>query len=246
LTRETSIWSPAPASLSLQPGEVHVWRLTLDGPVDRFLDLLQPDEHARANRFYFPRDRNHFAIARGFLRLLLGRYLQADPKQLQFVYGAWGKPALADESRESSLRFNMSHSHGVALYAVTDEREIGVDVEHVRADFASNDIARRFFSPFEFGVLCGLPEDDQVNGFFRCWTRKEAYIKATGRVMSQPLDGFDVTLESEAGAALLRNDDGSHERWLIVNIPVGPSYAGALAVEKPVDNIRYWDADDRD
>lgn len=181
-------------------------------------------------------------IARGYLRLLLGRYLQTDPKQLQFSYGAWGKPALTPESR---LRFNMSHSHGVALYAVTEGREIGVDVEHVRADFASDDIARRHFSPFEVAALCEGPDEDRVAGFFRCWTRKEAYIKATGRGLSQPLDGFDVTLGREEKVALLRTDDGTHERWELVDIAVGPEYAGALAVEKPVYKVRYFNGDDR-
>jgi 4'-phosphopantetheinyl transferase len=246
LTPKISIWSMPPASPSLQPGEVHVWRLTLDHPVQLYLDLLQPEEIARANRFHFERDRKHFVIARGFLRRLLGSYLQTDPKQLQFSYGAYGKPALDGEFRGSTLRFNLSHSHGVALYALTEGREIGVDVEHERADFAGKDIAERFFSPLEVEVLCGLAEDDRVAGFFRCWTRKEAYIKATGRGLSQPLDGFDVTLEPGDDVALLRTDDGSTERWRLVNVAVGPGYAGALAVEKPVSEIRYWNGDDRD
>lgn len=225
---------------------MHVWRLTLDRPVQTLRDLLQPDELTRADRFYFEKDRKHFTVARGFLRRLLGRYLQTDPRELQFSYGAWGKPSLGGEFRESRLRFNMSHSHGLALYAITEAREIGVDVEHMRADFATDDIAQRFFSVFEFGRLCELPDDDRVAGFFRCWTRKEAYIKATGRGMSQPLDGFDVTLGSGADVALLRTDDYSHARWQLIDIEVGGDYAGALAVEKPVRRIRYWDADDRD
>jgi 4'-phosphopantetheinyl transferase len=246
LTSETSIWSSPPESISLRADEVHVWRLRLDRSPEEFRDLLETDELARANRFYFEKDRKHFVVARGFLRVLLGRYLQAEPNQLQFSYGAWGKPALDGEFRESRLRFNMSHSYGVALYAVTEDREIGIDVEHVRPDFASDDVARRFFSPFEVGALCELPDDDRVAAFFRCWSRKEAYIKATGRGLSQPLDGFDVTLGSPENVALLRTDDGSHERWQLADIAVGPGYAGALAVEKPVDKIRYWNADDRD
>jgi 4'-phosphopantetheinyl transferase len=132
------------------------------------------------------------------------------------------------------------------LYAVTEGRRIGVDVEHVRGDFASEDIARRFFSPFEVDVLFEVPDDERVAAFFRCWTRKEAYIKATGRGMSQPLDAFDVTFASAAEAALLRNEDGSHASWALADIAVGPEYAGAVAVEQPVAKIRYWNADDRD
>jgi 4'-phosphopantetheinyl transferase len=242
LTPETSIWSSPPASISLLEDEVHVWRLTLAGPTERFLEQLDTDEVARANRFYFERHRKRFVIARGFLRLLLGQYLQTEAKQLQFVYGPWGKPALAGESR---LRFNMSHSREVALYALTNGREIGVDVEYVRADFTSDDIARRFFSPLEVENLDGLSDDERVAAFFRCWTRKEAYIKATGRGMSQPLDGFDVTLEREEGVVLLRNDDGTHDRWQLADVAVGANYAGALAVEKPIGKIRYWSGDDR-
>lgn len=238
-----SIWSSPPSSLSLQTGDVHVWRLGLDRPVERFLDLLQPGEIDRANRFHFEKDRKRFVIARGFLRMLLGRYLHNDPKQLMFSYGPNGKPALESDT---SLRFNMSHSHAMALYAVTEEREIGVDVEHIRADFTSDDIARRFFSPFEVESLCGLPDEQRVESFFRCWTRKEAYIKATGRGLSQPLDGFDVTLGPGEHAALLRNDDGTHERWTMAGIEVGPGYAGALVVERPITKIRYWNADDTD
>ena len=238
-----SIWSSPPALLSLQTGEVHVWRLELEQPADRFIELLDPDEIARANRFHFEKDRRHFVVARGFLRVLLGRYLQIDPKQLKFTYGAYGKPALPGEAL---LRFNMSHSHGIALYAFTEGSDVGVDVEYIRADFTSDDIARRFFSALEVENLCGLPAEDRVASFFRCWTRKEAYIKATGRGLSQPLDGFDVTLGPGESAALLRTDDGSHERWSMANVEVGPGYAGALVVEGPVTTIRYWNTDDTD
>lgn len=231
-----SVWSSPPSSPSLQPGDVHIWRLMLDVSVDPYLELLQPDEIDRANRFHFEKDRKRFAIARGFLRELLGRYLQNDPKSLMFSYGAYGKPAL----NETSLRFNMSHSGSVALYALTEGREIGVDVEQIRADFTNDDIARRFFSPVEVESLCGLPGEERVEGFFRCWTRKEAYIKATGRGLSQPLDGFDVTLGPGERAALLRNDDGTHERWTMAGIEVGPGYAGAVAVEGRISKIEYW------
>lgn len=239
----SSIWSSPPSSLTLQPGEVHVWRLVLDQPLEHFLAQLQPDEIARANRFYFERDHKRFVIARGFLRLLLGRYLAGDPARLVFSYGEYGKPSLESER---VLRFNMSHSHEMALYALTEGREIGVDVERVRADFTSDDIARRFFSPFEVASLDALPIAERVDGFFRCWTRKEAYIKATGRGLSQGLDTFDVTLGPRETAALLRNDDGTHERWTMANVEVGPGYAGAVAVEGVVSKIRYWNADDTD
>jgi 4'-phosphopantetheinyl transferase len=233
-----SIWSSPPASLSLETGEVHVWRLELERPLATLIELLDTDELSRANRFYFERDRKHFVVARGFLRVLLGRYLDSDPKELKFTYGPYGKPSLPGDGL---LRFNMSHSQGVALYAFTEGRDIGVDVEYVRADFTSDDIARRYFSPFEVESLCGLPTEERVASFFRCWTRKEAYIKATGRGLSQPLDGFDVTLAPGESAALLRTDAGPHEHWSMANVEVGPDYAGAVAVEGPLTVIRFWE-----
>ncbi len=238
-----SIWSSPPSTLSLQTGEVHVWRLELERPAEPLVGLLDTDEFARANRFHFEKDRRHFIAARAFLRVLLGRYLDSDPKQLKFSYGLYGKPALL---HAGPLRFNMSHSHGVALYAFTEGRDVGVDVEYIRADFTTDDIARRFFSPFEVQSLCGLPTEDRVQSFFRCWTRKEAYIKATGRGLSQPLDGFDVTLRPGESAALLRTDAGPHEHWSMANIDVGPGYAGAVAVEGPVTTIQYWNTDETD
>jgi 4'-phosphopantetheinyl transferase len=235
---ENSIWCAPPQSLMLLTDEVHVWRLTLDQSVERFLELLQADELERTNRFYFEKDRRHFVVARGFLRMLLGRYLDADPRRLKFLYGEYGKPAL---EVETTLRFNASHSHGIALYALTQRRELGVDVEYVRADFTTDDIARRFFSQAEVESLSRLPTEERVAGFFRCWTRKEAYIKATGRGLSQPLDGFDVTLGPDESAALLRNEDGAPERWTLSDIAVGSGFAGAVVIEGPVSNFRYWD-----
>jgi 4'-phosphopantetheinyl transferase len=237
----SSIWSSPPLSLSLKTSEVHVWRLELEQPPERFIKLLDADEFARATRFYFEKDQRHFVVARGFLRVLLGRYLDSDPKRLKFVYGAYGKPAL---ETAGSLRFNMSHSHGMALYAFTDGCDIGVDVEQVRADFTSDDIARRYFSPVEVQSLCGLPNEERVASFFRCWTRKEAYIKAIGLGLSQPLDGFDVTLAPDEPPALLRTDDGTHERWSMANVEVGSGYAGALVVEGPISKIEHWDAEE--
>jgi len=243
-----SMWSPQPQSLSLSGGKVHVWRADLQQPPELqeiFLGLLDQDERARAARFHFEQHRRRFVLSRGFLRVLLGRYLELDPERVRFAYGPYGKPSLLDEQGASRLRFNASHSNELAVYAFVQDCEIGVDVEYVKEDFATEDIARHFFSAYEVETLTGLPETEKAAAFFRCWTRKEAYIKATGRGMSQPLDGFDVTLRSEDDVALLRTEDGSHERWRLLDIAVGAGYAGALAVEKPVGNIRYWDGDDR-
>jgi 4'-phosphopantetheinyl transferase len=237
---KSGIWSQSPASLSLQSGEVHVWRVGLEQPehvVKRFRATLEDYEILRADRFHFERDRTAFAVGRGFLRQVLGRYLRTKPQALRFSYGPYGKPALDGEHK---LQFNMSHSRAVGLVAVTEAKEVGVDVEYIRADFASEEIARRFFSPTEVEAFNALPKDQQVAGFFRCWARKEAYIKAIGRGLSQPLDGFDVTLAPDVTPALVRADEDDVSRWSLSDIDAGEDYAAALVVEGQISNIRCW------
>src|ERR1051325_6860650 len=232
-------WSEPPEALSLATGEVHVWRLALDQPesvLAEFRRTLDAGELERAGRFHFEKHQRHFVAGRGGLRYVLSRYLGVKPEELRFSYGAFGKPALVG----AELRFNMSHSHGVALFAMTRDRELGVDVEHVRADFATEEIARRFFSPVEVAVFDALPKEEQVSAFFRCWTRKEAYIKAIGRGLSEPLDAFDVSLSPGDAAAILRAERGDVSRWAMFDIDAGGGYAAALAVEAPVLGIRYW------
>jgi len=243
---ESSTWNEPPPAPSLETGAVHVWRISLDQPddkLDRFRRTLEPDELNRASRFHFEKHRQHFIVARGFLRSVVARYLEMQPEALRFSYGAYGKPGLASEH---VLRFNLSHSHEVALLAVAVDAELGVDVEHIRADFASEEIARRFFSRAEVEVFNALPKEEQVAAFFRCWTRKEAYIKAIGKGLSQALDAFDVTLAPGAQAELLRAEEDDASRWLLRNVDVGEGYAGALAVERPVAEVRFFRQDLQD
>lgn len=228
---KSSNWVPAPDSLSLQTGHVHVWRICLEQDGDRldhFRGTLEAGEIERAGRFRFERLQRHFVVSRGFLRYVLGRYLAAKPSELSFTYNDYGKPSLAGEE---SLQFNMSHSHEMALVAVTREAAVGVDVEHIRADFASEDIATRFFSRLEVETFNSLPVEERVAAFFRCWSRKEAYIKAIGKGLSQPLDGFDVTLAPADPAALLRAGEEDKLQWSMTDIDVGAGYASALVVE---------------
>lgn len=238
-------WSPPPETLELGSGEVHVWRATLDQPTPRVQSLrriLAADEQARADRFYFEKGRVRFIVARGLLRMILGRYLDREPSQLRFDYSPYGKPALASESGGETLRFNVSHSHGLALYAVTRGREIGIDVEYIRADVASEQIAERFFSSREVAVLRALPVEAQAEAFFNCWTRKEAYIKARGEGLSLPLDQFDVSLVPGEPAALLSTRPDPHEasRWSLQELTPGPGYVAALAVEGRIRQLQCW------
>lgn len=239
LQPESSIWTEPRQSSSLGDCEVHVWRIELDQPadvLDKFRSVLEAEEIDRSNRFHFEQHQQHFVVSRGFLRHVVARYLGARPEALRFSYGAHGKPAL----ERSGLRFNMSHSHSVALVAVAENKEVGVDVEHIRADFATEDIAQRFFSRGEVETLNALPAEEQVAAFFRCWTRKEAYIKAIGRGLSQPLHSFDVTLAPGERARLLRADEDDTSRWYLSDLEVGQNYAAALAVEAPISHICFW------
>jgi 4'-phosphopantetheinyl transferase len=201
ITAPVPPWLAPPGILVLGNDDVHVWRATLDktpSQIQSYLHNLAADEHVRAERFYFERDREHFIAARGVLRAILGGYLHRTPESLSFCYSSHGKPALAGESAEDAIRFNVSHSQGVALFAVTRGREVGIDIEHIRFDLEVAEIAERFFSPWEVATLRALPIEAQRQAFFCCWTRKEAYIKARGEGLSLPLDQFEVSGEPSA------------------------------------------------
>jgi 4'-phosphopantetheinyl transferase len=236
---------PPRGPLMLDGETVHVWHARLDQFADqasRMRHLLSADERDRAERFHFPQDREHFIVARALLRIVLSRYLDTPPHQLSFSYSSYGKPALAGESERDSLRFNVSHSRGIALYAITRGREVGVDVEFVRQDVVGESIAEHFFSAQEVASLRALPTELQAQAFFNCWTRKEAFIKAKGQGLSFPLDQFDVSLVPQEPAALLsiRNNPLEASRWSLQALPVGESHVAALAVEGHYWRLECW------
>ena len=146
--------------------------------------ILSPEERERAARFHFPEHQKHFIGCRGILREILSGFLEIPPARLRFTYNAYGKPAVED----ATLRFNVSHSGGWAMFAVTRAREVGIDIERINERTAIELIPERFFSPWETAQLRGLPQGQRTEAFFRCWTRKEAYIKACGLGLSLPLD----------------------------------------------------------
>lgn len=239
-----SLWPLPPRELALAENEIDVWRVRLDetGRLENLYDDLSPDERLRASRFHFQRDRNHFIVARGTLRVILARYLGKHPRQIQFCYSEYGKPALAGQPVKKGLDFNLSHSHELALYAVTWKRKIGVDVERIEADFATEEIAERYFSAREVAVLRALPPHMQTEAFFNCWTRKEAYIKAIGEGLSHPLDRFDVSLAPDEPAAILNLEGNPQEaaQWSLRELAPGRGYAAALAVRGSGWKLRCW------
>ncbi|MDY7093067.1 MAG: 4'-phosphopantetheinyl transferase superfamily protein [Acidobacteriota bacterium] len=224
-----------PQELELAEGELHVWAVPLAPPqerVQRLEKLLAQDELDRAYRFRFERHRRRFIVGRGVLRELLGAYLSAPPEQLTFHYGDKGKPSLEPRWGGGRLAFNLSHSEELALYGLTLERELGIDVEHLRPMPDAEQIAERFFSISERDTLRRIPPERKSDAFFNCWTRKEAYIKATGDGLSMPLDRFDVTLapEDEARMISAEGDPAKAAQWTMYHLEPADGYVGALAV----------------
>ncbi len=231
--------------LALPDDEVQLWRVDLEAVginESRWLKLLSTDESARAFRFHFARDRYSFAASRAILRMILAGYLATDPSALSFSYSNKGKPSLGPACAGSDLQFNISHSGGIALFAFTRQRKIGVDVEKVRRDFEVEALAHRYFSACEQTQLAALSADERVDAFFRCWTRKEAYIKATGDGLSLPLSQFDVSLEiGEANALLATRPDGSEaSRWLLQEVPSTQGYIAAVCVRGQNWKLKTW------
>lgn len=227
---------------------VHVWYINLDArtaTLDQLTDVLSSDERARAARLFFAHDRQRFVVSRGVLRIILSSYCGLQPTKVCFSYGPYGKPALVSSASDACLRFNLTHSHSLALLAVAYGRELGIDIERVRSVPEAARIAEQFFSPHERIVMRGLPIEQQQHAFFRCWTRKEAYIKARGDGLSLPLDAFDVSFAPGATPALLadRTEPHAAARWSLHAVPVPPEYVAALVIEGNPGHIvtKHWD-----
>ena len=243
--KSTTEWSSPPVTPELARGEIHVWSASLvtDEVTLRSLEAtLVDEERERARRFIFERDRDRYVAARGILRDLLGQYLRCAPRSIEFAYGPYGKPAITGAASRSGICFNLSHSHGLAVVAIGREQEVGIDVELIRAEFASEAIAKRYFSAKEIDELSRLPVELRTEGFFLCWTRKEAYIKAKGDGLQIPLDSFDVSL-SPGRPATLSSVDAPH--WsiesFVPSLVSKPRYAAAVVAERKDWAARYFE-----
>jgi 4'-phosphopantetheinyl transferase len=221
--------------IALAENEVHLWRVDLARVAlseQRWEKILSADERKRAARFHFSQDRQYFTATRALLRIILGSYVDSDPTELTFQYSEKEKPSLCAPHSTSSVEFNVSHSGSVAMLAFARGRALGVDVEQLRDNFHQEAIARRFFSEAEQRELAALAPSQRDHGFFRCWTRKEAYIKARGAGLSLPLSEFDVSLKPHDENALLatRPDGAEGAQWSLRDVPAGEGYVAALCV----------------
>lgn len=222
-------------SFQINDAQVDLWIAPLDIPRDSLSELralLAADEQSRAARFHFEKDRNRFIAARGYLRLLLADYTKQPASQLHFTYGPYGKPALSDLSGNTMPCFNLAYAEGLALFGVITGHDIGVDLEYIRPLPDILKMAHSYFSPGEIRALQALPREQQAEGFFNCWTRKEAFIKAAGQGMAIPLDQFEVSL-APGEPATLRHvawDSSETTRWHLHNPTVTPGYVAAVVI----------------
>jgi 4'-phosphopantetheinyl transferase len=238
-------WPLPPREFSLADDSIHVWCAALDEFTSLLAQLastLCPAEREQAGRFRFDRHRQWFIVRRGLLRILLGRYLKVEPDQLVFECDARGKPSIREPRSERTLHFNMSDSSGLALYAVTRRAPVGVDVERIKPIRDQDGIAARFFSGREKTTIGALSEPQKSEAFFNCWTRKEAYLKATGEGISESLPRVEVTvMPGEAPRLLgLAGDERAATEWTFYSFEPTSGFVGAVAIKATGLKLSCW------
>lgn len=238
-------WQAAPAEIIPSEGRIDVWRVEIDGenpPDSDIKSLLSEDETARASRFHFERHSSRYIRGRASLRILLGRYLQTAPGEIRFKYENNGKPEIECPARGKDLCFNVSNSDGLALIALCCGTPLGVDIEKLREMRDLLAIARRFFSAHEVKDILAISEARRPEAFFTCWTRKEAFLKATGVGLSYPLSDFSVSLDPDGPAELLEIK-GSRKlahHWYLTDLVPAAGFRGALACQTKNLKVAKW------
>lgn len=218
----------------LGANDIHLWLVATTAPevgADGLALDLSQDEHERAARFHFDRDRVRYVGAHQSLRRTLARYLHTAPADLSFAATRYGKPYLVGP--EGDFEFNLSHAGDYCLIAVARARRIGVDIEFLRPELAGTHIADHYFAAEEVAALRSLPPEEQLAAFYRCWTRKEAFVKARGEGLSISLMSFAVSLRPGEPAALLttRHDNAESKQWTLYDAPAPAGYLASLCYE---------------
>lgn len=231
---QRTVWAIPPVLLELPESEVHVWLAALDADPyesEQMARYLQPEEHARASRIRTTRDRQRWIMARGTLRMLLGLYLDTSPRLVEITYNAQGKPLLATPGEER-LNFNVSHSGDLALYAFSILRDVGIDLESCRSESDEMPVAERFFTVDETAFIASHSGPERQRAFLRCWTAKEAYLKARG---------LGLTTAARNHVRHVRPDEVIAPRdWTVTPIYPSDDTVGMLAVHGPAYRLRTW------
>ena len=218
---------------------VHVWAVRLDDAsvdLDRAGALISPDERERAACFKFDRDRRRYLVAHLVLHEILRRYLPVGLTGLSFDLGVNGKPRLARALAPSGVEFNLSHSNEMALLAVCHQGQVGVDIEYVKEDFEFQEVAERFFTAKEVAALRGLSPSLQRQAFFKCWTSKEAFLKAKGTGLSGELDEVEIAIIADEQVRITANVPG----WSLAELDSIDGYEAALVVAGASVPICYY------
>ncbi|NET02385.1 MAG: 4'-phosphopantetheinyl transferase superfamily protein [Sphaerospermopsis sp. SIO1G1] len=230
-------WLPAPQNLHLSSYDVHIWKISLKQPdlkLEVFQETLSTDEIARAKRFYFPEHQERFIIGRGSLRMILGKYLKIAPTDIEFNYNERGKPFLSSQFQGSGIFFNLSHSQDLGLLGVSYQQLIGVDLEYMRPMTDLENLAKRFFLNLEYEVIKSLDAETQQQVFFRYWTCKEAYLKATGDGLVK-LEDIGVELQLHQTAQLLVTGN-----WQLQEFTPAENFAAAVVVANDNNNFQFF------
>jgi 4'-phosphopantetheinyl transferase len=225
--------------------DVHVWGASLDLPVSKteaLASILSPSELDRAARFRFVRSRNRFIAGRGFMRVILGRYLNSNPARLEFIYGSHGKPELGGAFAAAGLHFNLSHSENVGLLAISPIGAVGIDVENIRPLDDMDSLVNRFFSPREITAFNKVPESAKPLAFFNLWTRKEAFLKATGEGIVHSLGQVEVSFLPDEPAKLLDLPKhlGQAADWHLHDLTPAFGFVAALVAPIKTAPPIYW------
>jgi 4'-phosphopantetheinyl transferase len=241
------MWRAPDTLPQLTEREIHVWAIPLTGTEFQFAALhatLAAHERTQAARFHFDRHRRRFVFGRGRMRHLLGAYLKRDPRDLTFQYDGLGKPSLPRGCSEAECCFNFSNSGDLALLAVGCNVPLGVDLERVRQLSDMPALARRFFSFEESDAILSIADAaERLNAFFRCWTRKEAYLKAVGKGLTFPLDQVVVNIDADSDPRILRIGPagaGEAANWQLTHLDPPSGYQGALACRRLGDRVACW------
>lgn len=229
-------------SFKILKTELHIWFINLNKTIEVIESLkqfLSENEISKASKFRFEKDKNSSIITRGSLRYLSGKYLKMNPENILFKYGNYGKP---DFDIKTDLKFNVSHSGNLAIIGFVLNNDIGVDIEQLKYDFEVMDIVDNYFSQYEIETLKKLPIEEHTKGFYRCWTRKESFIKAKAKGLSFPLDSFSVDIKSDKKTELLETkwDKNEKDLWRLFSFSPMDNYIGAASVKGDIKSVKYF------